>query len=384
MQTTIAGPQRRFVRRTTLEPDEYRKNFKQIDCDVLEALTSAEACGVTLLISKIYLRLINAPAGCWERQGVLHFTGYEKEGEWVTAWDQLLIVLEVASATARKALLWMHDEGIIGYVAHRNGVGIRIFINRAASSIARDERQKNLRLIPTSSGLAHTSRNEVPFNDSFAVLEVLDTDKNPRALESSADKTDGVKSPPDFAPAAPGKSEAATHSLESKRRAQEPAISESAFAESVVKRLRDELGSSLETAVIRAAAREHERTRTWLDTHCIPKATRVAQREAYNVLRKHGLAPNSTRNARAAAEIDRNTYVPPRPHPLTEREIAEWAEVCVSLWESQGQAIDRTLAGLSVEAGGFLLPPDAAKIRWAAGAAAPGAGTFNAPEAGTN
>ena len=381
MQITSTGPHRRFVRRTTLEPDEYRKNFKQIDCDVLEALTSAEACRVTPLISKIYLRLINAPAGCWERQGVLHFTGYEKEGEWVTAWDQLLIVLEVASATARKALLWMHDEGIIGYVAHRNGVGIRIFINRAASSIARDERQKNLRLIPTSSGSAHTSRNEVPFNDSFAVLEVLETDKNPRAPESGADKTDGVKSPPDFAPAAPpGKSEAATHSLESMCRAEEPAISERAFAESIVKRLRDELGSSLETAVIRAAAREHERTRTWLDTHCIPKATRVAQREAYNVLRKHGLAPNSTPNARAAAEIDRDTYVPPRPHPLAEREIAEWAEVCVSLWESQGQAIDRTLAGLSVEAGGFLLPQDAAKIRSAAGAA--GAGTLNALEAG--
>ena len=380
MHITTAKPHQRFVRRTTLEPHEYRKNFKQIDCDVLEALTSAEACRVTPLISKIYLRLINAPAGCWERQGVLHFTGYEKEGEWVTAWDQLLNVLDVASATARKALLWMHQEGIIGYVAHRNGVGIRIFINRAASSIAHDERQKNLRLIPTSSIAARTSRNEAPFNDSFAVLEILDTDKNPHALESSADEADGAQRASDSASASASRPEAATGSLESKRKVG-PTFPGNVFAESIIKQLRDELGSSLETAVVRAAAREHERTRAWLDTHCIPKATRVAQREAYNVLRKHGLVPDSTQGARAA-EIDRQTYIPPQPRPLTEREIAEWAEVCVSLWESQGQAIDRTLAGMSVDAGGFLLPQDAAKIRSAAGAAAPVAGTLNAPEAG--
>ena len=65
----------RFVRRTQLEPGEYRKNFRQVDGDVIAAVTSREADRVTPLMSKIYLRLVNAPAQYWERDGVLRFEG---------------------------------------------------------------------------------------------------------------------------------------------------------------------------------------------------------------------------------------------------------------------------------------------------------------------
>jgi hypothetical protein len=126
MQAAAASSPR-FVRRTTLHEGEYRKNFRQIDRDAIEIVTSDAACQVTKLMSKIYLRLIDSPVHFREAEGVLRFTGEEREGKWVTAWEQLISMLGVASATAQKALGWMHEQGVVGYDAHRNGVGIRIF-----------------------------------------------------------------------------------------------------------------------------------------------------------------------------------------------------------------------------------------------------------------
>src|SRR5918911_3956137 len=76
----------RFVRRTSLGPGEYRKNFRQIDREVIEAVTSPESDAVTPLMSKIYLRLVNAPEGCWERDGVLRFESELRETGQVKAW----------------------------------------------------------------------------------------------------------------------------------------------------------------------------------------------------------------------------------------------------------------------------------------------------------
>ena len=67
--------------------------------------------------------------------------------------------------------------------------------------------------------------------------------------------------------------------------------------EEIVSRLKRELGPSLDSAAKRAAAQEHERTRVWLESRGLPKAARVAQREAYNVLRQHGLIGRSRGNA---------------------------------------------------------------------------------------
>jgi hypothetical protein len=86
-------------------------------------------------MSKIYLRLVNAPDQPWERDGVLRFGSEAHDDARVTAWVSLCKVVGVASATASKVLRWMHEQGIIGYFSGKNGVGLRIFINRAASSI---------------------------------------------------------------------------------------------------------------------------------------------------------------------------------------------------------------------------------------------------------
>ena len=75
-----------FVRRTFLSADEYHTNFRKVDCETISRLTSEEATRVTSQMCKVYLSLINAPADCWEREGVLRFAGEEMEGRWVTAW----------------------------------------------------------------------------------------------------------------------------------------------------------------------------------------------------------------------------------------------------------------------------------------------------------
>ena len=174
----------RFVRRTTLNEDEYRRNFRQIDRDAIELLKSAEARKVTRLMGTLYLTLIDAPPKYWEREGILRFTGDEGEGGPQTAWQQLVALLDCGNTTAKKALDWMHEQGVIGYYAGKNGAGIRIFINRAASSIGRRTGQKNLRLVRTPTTAPHTPAAGMPFKDSFAVLEVLDTDMNPRKSNS--------------------------------------------------------------------------------------------------------------------------------------------------------------------------------------------------------
>lgn len=134
----IAQPQQtpKFIRKTTLRESEYDTNFQKLDRDVIAAVSSPDADAVTPLMSKIYLRLLQTPTECRESECVLRFTGETWEGKWMKAWDQLCRHLRVSSETANKALSWMHDEGIIGYSAFKNGVGIRIFLNRAVNSIA--------------------------------------------------------------------------------------------------------------------------------------------------------------------------------------------------------------------------------------------------------
>src|SRR5918998_533946 len=90
-----------------------------------------------------------APPEYWEREGVLRFAGEDGEGGTSTAWRQLVGLLGCGNTTAKKALDWMHAEGLVGYYAGKNGAGIRIFINRAVASIGRRAGQKNLRLIRT-------------------------------------------------------------------------------------------------------------------------------------------------------------------------------------------------------------------------------------------
>jgi hypothetical protein len=343
-----------------LGPNEYRRNFRQIDGDIIAAVTSPEADRVTPLMSKIYLRLVNAPAQYWERDGVLRFEG-ELSGEVrVTAWEALCERVGVASATANKALRWMHEQGIIGYFAGKNGVGIRVFINRAVSSIGtRAAGKKILEFTRASSHEARASTDEVAFSDSYADLEVSEIDLNPRAPKNGAGQTVVVKNHPDPAP---------THSRHPQQAfvpenvpPPQTALRVEVPVEEIVSRLRRELEPSLQSAAQRAAAREHERTREWLESRGLPKAARVAQREAYNVLRKYGVVKDMARAS--DAETGRGDYTLTAPQSLPEHEVEELAQACVAMFEVKGQSVEVTLSEMSAEAGGFLLPEDAPRVR---------------------
>ena len=104
--------------------------------------------------------------------------------------------------------------------------------------------------------------------------------------------------------------------------------------------------------------------REWLESRGLPKAARVAQREAFNVLRKYGvIAKEGAGNCSAHADVGRTDYAPSLPQTLSIEEVDELAHACVAMLEVQGQSIERTLSEMSSEAGGFLLPSDASKVR---------------------
>jgi hypothetical protein len=354
----------RFVRRTQLGPNEYRKNFRQIDGDVISAVTSREADRVTPMMSKIYLRLVHAPAKYWEREGVLRFEA-EQEGDGrVKAWDSLCGVAGVASATASKALRWMHEQGIIGYFAGKNGVGIRIFLNRATSSIgSRAGGKKILEFPPASSLESRASRDEAAFSDSFAVSESLETDLNPRAPKNGADTKQVGKNTSAPIPAA-----GAPAGCEGEAAGGGATTSVAVPVGEIVGRLKAELEPCVRDAAARAAAqssaREMERTREWFETKALPKAVRVAQRETYDLLRKHRAVDDWRGRESVGLDVGRGRgdYTA-AARPLTVEEVRETAEVCVALLETQGKSIEVTLSEFSSERGGWLLPEDAPRVR---------------------
>jgi hypothetical protein len=368
----------KFVRRTQLGPGEYRRNFRQLDVDTIAAVTSREADLVTPLMSKIYLRLVNAPARYWEREGVLRFEGELRDEAHVKAWEGLCKVLGVASATASKALRWMHEQGIIGYFAGKNGAGIRVFINRAASSIGTRKAGKKILEFPRASSQGDSaSSDEAAFNDSFAVTEVLEKDLIPRAPKNGAE-TRPVGNMLSASPWPPPPVTRTPHQLEERERPTRQTVTDAIPVEEIVERLRGELERRVkEIAVVAAAqsvSREIERTRQWFETKALPKAVRVAQHETYGLLRKHG-AVNSRHELGGAGLVvgrragEENNAVAARL--LTEEEVRETAEVCVALLETQGKSIEVTLAEISSEGGGWLLPEDAPRVREAARELAP-------------
>jgi hypothetical protein len=351
----------RFIRKTQLRANEYRKNFHQIDREIIAAITSTEAAQVTPLMSKIYLCMVNAPAKYWERDSVLRIEAEIREGKLVKAWAVLCDLAGVASATASKAIQWMHEQGIIGYFSGKNGVGLRIFLNRAASSIGARQAQDDKKILtfsPASFDRNPGSFNEPAFNDSFAVPEVLETDVYFHAPKNGADQAQGVKKSSELPRRAP-----ADQSPDTRPYATTLRTAGAMELDELVTRLRAELEPTMESAARNAAAREHERTREWLENRGLPKAARVAQHEAYNILKKYGVISESARNLRAHAEVGRTDYTAPEPHPLEPSEIVNLAEACVAMLEAKGQCVDLTLSEMSAEAGGFLLPDDAVRVR---------------------
>ena len=292
--TTASAAASRFVRRTSLRDDEYRVNFKQIDCDVLDTLASDEACAVTPSMSKIYIRLIRSPLAYWEREGVLHFVGEERERKTLTAWEQLHELTGVANSTLSKALTWMHDMGIIGYEARKNGVGIRIFINRALSSIRSTGAKKILRLVPAPPVTSPVPSVGMPFKESHG-REDLDKDITPRTHPRAAEAP--FRTEPLAAANAEMLSSKPVPTVANTLTVPTTQFSLNQVVGLVKRELEPAIASACDEAIAIACRKEAALNREWFERAGLPKAIRVAQHEAFNVLRAHGViakkAPNS-------------------------------------------------------------------------------------------
>lgn len=371
MQMT-ATSQILFVRRTMLKANESRYNFRQLDNDAIRVVRSRQARQVTNLMAHIYLSLIDAPFKFRQSEGELYFTGEVRQEKHMTAWEQLIELLEVADGTALKALRWLHEQGVIGYYAGKNGVGIRIFINRAASSIKQAplQEQKNLPTTATANSESRVSRNAMPFKEN--PREIVDKNINTFAPESGAEIHHPVGASDGKPSATPV---AAPRNVElSAMNVQPP--SEGGVYQSVppnlVAQLREALVPTICTIAAQAAARESaregEKTREWLDRYGLPKAARVAQREAYTIFKHQSGKVQADERARADLQVGRSTvtYPPPQVKPLTTSEINELAEACVTMLEVQGKAIDETLGEISAAPGGWVTAADVPKVRTAA------------------
>lgn len=280
----------RFVRRTTLEENEYRVNFKQIDSDVLDALASDEACSVTPLMCKIYVRLIRAPLCCYEREGVLHLIGEDEAGKSLTAWQRLCKLTGVANSTLSKALAWMNKTGIIGYDARKNGVGIRIFINRAAASIRCRDSQKNLRLVPAPSADSPAPQNGAPFKEGILKRD-LEIEINPcaRAQEETT-VCKGAAAPEQIAAdkeraAAPRPCPIELAVPQSREVPPTRPPADAALNAFLIRQLVNQLKPEITAAI----GRETSNLKDWFLNRALPKAARVAQRESYDLLRAYGV-----------------------------------------------------------------------------------------------
>lgn len=163
-------------------------NFTMIDNAVMDLLTSSEAEAICSKMFLIYARLKRADWKLWERPGVLGVTGDGAH----TAWQLLCDLAGVASATLNKALKWMAEQKVIAYFAKKNGIGIRIYFNVAATSIK--PREKNLRLVPASPENAPASFAEAPLSESVAFLKNQNSD-----LVASRDLETPTAIPPESA-----------------------------------------------------------------------------------------------------------------------------------------------------------------------------------------
>ena len=115
-------------------------------------------------------------------------------------------------------------------------------------------------------------------------------------------------------------------------------------------------------AAVRAAQREHERTREWLEQRGLPKAARVAQREAYNLLRQYGLVKGTSRPNMEVGVTSNPPAIARDAKPLSVEELEELASMCLAMHEIHGQAFQVTLAALSSDAASPLSAGDAARV----------------------
>jgi hypothetical protein len=261
----------RFIRRTSFQPDEQHINFTKLDNDILDVITSPEACEICPSITRVYLRLLRTPSRYWEREGVLYFNGEEGEFGYRTAWQQLINITGVGNTTLSKSLRFLHDSGVIGYSAKAAGAGIRIFFNHAQASIKK-RTQKNLRLVSTPAERTGNPETGAAFN-GIHLQEVQDNDFRTFVRTSPFTAKQAL-------PGLLGREVSPTSSTEmiAPSSTFPPSLETSPFPLEQIQVLPElRITDSLQTL------------QDWLNDKAIPKATRIAIKESLNWLKAQGV-----------------------------------------------------------------------------------------------
>lgn len=372
----------RFLRKTSLAANERNINFEMIDRDIITVVSSEEADRVTPLMSKIYLRLRSAPEDLFERPGVLRFVGEDGEGKHITAWRQICRHLAVSSETANKALKWLHKMGVIGYSAHKNGYGIRIFLNRAARSIKivghdsttprssdngtkshrQQEREKpggekNLPETDASDNHENTSVNETAFNENFVHREIRDVDVIPR--EPRARQIGSFDPVPNTSASSVGG--VCADATDESPRAVKPAPSDLGEVKNFV----EEKFRRTIAEIMELIRRERENDRRWFINSALPKATRIAVCEALKIDKRdkradgYGLAVGKSA---PLASDDLATHREIEPIRLTEADINGFVSYLMGC-QQNGQRIEEFLSQMSSDNGGAYKASDVLSLR---------------------
>ncbi len=247
-----------YLRQSVLNPDQYHCNFQQIDHDTTRLLNSDEARKVTGQMFGIYGMLKIIPFDYWKAPNQLRIFGNGELG----AWELLCKFTNTASATLRKALKWMDEQGVIKYWAGRNGAGIGIYFNLAINSVRRRATQKNLRLVPASSDDLPTSAPEVPLYEENHVFfrDIQDSDKR---ADAPADE------PP------PATAQNKLH-----------LVPRTAQSDEIYQRLSalESNAAQLQQGIQRLIALAPDPA--WLEKSALPKAVRVAVAEAMKIVER--------------------------------------------------------------------------------------------------
>lgn len=323
-----------FIRKTSLAPTEYQTNFTITDNEILDAITSHEALQITKLMPSIYLRLRRAPTDFWEREGVLRFVGSMEEKTLSTAWDQMRKITGVANSTLSKALSWLHKKGIIGYAAHKNGFGIRIFFNRATSSIRARDPQKNLRIVPTPSSNHPTPSSGAPFNEEIPKRDLDNLHDSAPTREEQIGARDEAQEPSTVTNSPISRPGLQLVPIPTKR--PEETIP---FLNQVIKELKCEVSNIVK--------REIRATQDWFYDKAIPKAIRVAQRETFNLLRNMGV-----QQSKQSSDVGKNVADEEQGNPneaLTQTLVELGATMKTLATVSKNRPMQSVLQGVSLE-----------------------------------
>jgi hypothetical protein len=361
----------RVVRRVFLYPHEKRTNFTPVDNDILRAVSSDEAARVTDKMSKIYLRLIQVrrDSPFHQSEGVLCFPGEERAGQWVTAFDQMVAYLGVAPATARKALEWLKQKGIIGYVCPK-GYPVRVWLNRAAASIAPREGAQgtHLRAVPSPApSLSAPGANaDAPFfyDESASVPAFKEShgheenlcSVNPLALVSAAESTP-TNSTSANRPAAVSVSHPAGSGISGEKPEAAGTLAEVRKLSTLVTEIERKVSGILPAcaSAVRAEVDDQlefqfRKIRQFLHDKAVPQAARTGQQEAYKILRRLGAV---TTEARAKSDVytgsSATSAAPPAPQNARQTQVSreEALALAESIWqenERAGGTIEQTLA----------------------------------------